>query len=463
MLKQKRKIHSSLECQSCHRLRISCNNNLPCDRCVDKGRPDLCSYETDVAAYSSNLVNSTTSHRIQTEKGQTRSTDLRSGRSVSTGSTEWKRLQEELRYLRAQDQKLTMLQRLIHAQDWSALATFNSLQPGQDGRPSKPLSEIGCTSSTNTADKSLPRREVTGLAPHEPCTPSYLPSSYNSGTESYTVRNKQSPFAIPSALPSRSVSESVDGMTTPRDPYTWRGSQLVHASPTPSLTLTHSSSESAATRRMLWATATGVTNIDQTPTQMLQWPLDTIDQDQGMLGNEQTMISDASESVTHHLGLHWTESYLPDISMTSTYHPYLDPDPGPDLDLNLASEFLIHPPMVVPEWRTPQLSPSISYKRISVVIPDLSSHASGPNIQSTQWNGDYTCSGQLTTEESGQYPVYQHSTEANIPSSATSCPPHESLPTTAQVTPKELPIRFTQEMYDTLKDFCAPPPTGKER
>jgi len=45
IIRNKRKIRDPKACYACHRRKVKCDRNLPCDSCVKRDHPELCSYE----------------------------------------------------------------------------------------------------------------------------------------------------------------------------------------------------------------------------------------------------------------------------------------------------------------------------------------------------------------------------------------------------------------------------------
>lgn len=45
IIRNKRKVRDPKACYACHRRKVKCDRNLPCDSCVKRDHPELCSYE----------------------------------------------------------------------------------------------------------------------------------------------------------------------------------------------------------------------------------------------------------------------------------------------------------------------------------------------------------------------------------------------------------------------------------
>lgn len=45
IIRNKRKVRDPKACYACHRRKVKCDRNLPCDSCIKRDHPELCSYE----------------------------------------------------------------------------------------------------------------------------------------------------------------------------------------------------------------------------------------------------------------------------------------------------------------------------------------------------------------------------------------------------------------------------------
>lgn len=110
IIRNKRKVRDPKACYACHRRKVKCDRNLPCDSCVKRDHPELCSYERPTKKRRIAL----TSNVNQTEAAASENHDpsLQTGPNVSVPREHWERINRELQQLRA----TTKISRLSQAQ-----------------------------------------------------------------------------------------------------------------------------------------------------------------------------------------------------------------------------------------------------------------------------------------------------------------------------------------------------------
>jgi len=100
IIRNRRKVRDPKACYACHRRKVKCDRNLPCDSCVKRDHPELCSYERPTKkrriALSSALAQADGS---QPEPGPERM--VNSGPNITVPKEQWERLNKELVQLRA--------------------------------------------------------------------------------------------------------------------------------------------------------------------------------------------------------------------------------------------------------------------------------------------------------------------------------------------------------------------------
>lgn len=95
IIRNKRKVRDPKACYACHRRKVKCDRNLPCDSCVKRDHPELCSYERPTKKRRIALTGAT----AQSE-GETQDPALQSGPNVTVPREQWERLNRELQRLR---------------------------------------------------------------------------------------------------------------------------------------------------------------------------------------------------------------------------------------------------------------------------------------------------------------------------------------------------------------------------
>ncbi|KAI1615534.1 hypothetical protein EDD37DRAFT_500688 [Exophiala viscosa] len=95
IIRNKRKVRDPKACYACHRRKVKCDRNLPCDSCVKRDHPELCSYERPTKKRRIALTGT-----VQQDEGQTQDPALQSGPNVTVPREQWERMNRELQRLR---------------------------------------------------------------------------------------------------------------------------------------------------------------------------------------------------------------------------------------------------------------------------------------------------------------------------------------------------------------------------
>ena len=97
IIRNKRKVRDPKACYACHRRKVKCDRNLPCDSCVKRDHPELCSYERPGKkrriALSNAQPHSDGSHPEPESL-------VNSGPNITVPRGQWERLNKELAQLR---------------------------------------------------------------------------------------------------------------------------------------------------------------------------------------------------------------------------------------------------------------------------------------------------------------------------------------------------------------------------
>lgn len=100
IIRNKRKVRDPKACYACHRRKVKCDRNLPCDSCVKRDHPELCSYERPTKkkriALNNNLPqtqDNTTSDPVDIPPN--------SGPNITVPKEQWERINAELQRLKA--------------------------------------------------------------------------------------------------------------------------------------------------------------------------------------------------------------------------------------------------------------------------------------------------------------------------------------------------------------------------
>lgn len=99
IIRNKRKVRDPKACYACHRRKVKCDRNLPCDSCVRRDHPELCSYERPTKkrriALSSPLA------QVEGGLGDSSHAVANAGPNITVPKEQWERLKQELEHLRS--------------------------------------------------------------------------------------------------------------------------------------------------------------------------------------------------------------------------------------------------------------------------------------------------------------------------------------------------------------------------
>jgi len=100
IIRNRRKVRDPKACYACHRRKVKCDRGLPCDSCVKRDHPELCSYERPTKkrriALSSALAQADGRQPEPSSEG-----NVNSGPNITVPKEQWQRLNRELEQLRA--------------------------------------------------------------------------------------------------------------------------------------------------------------------------------------------------------------------------------------------------------------------------------------------------------------------------------------------------------------------------
>ena len=98
IIRNKRKVRDPKACYACHRRKVKCNRELPCDSCVKRDHPELCSYERPSKRRRIAL-----STQLPAQDGdESKSPVTQSGPNVTVPKEQWDRINTQLQQLRDQ-------------------------------------------------------------------------------------------------------------------------------------------------------------------------------------------------------------------------------------------------------------------------------------------------------------------------------------------------------------------------
>lgn len=100
IIRNKRKVRDPKACYACHRRKVKCNRELPCDSCVKRDHPELCSYERPTKKRRIAM----TQHfpRSGSDGPDVKDPSLQSGPNVTVPKEQWERINKELAQLKEQ-------------------------------------------------------------------------------------------------------------------------------------------------------------------------------------------------------------------------------------------------------------------------------------------------------------------------------------------------------------------------
>jgi hypothetical protein len=98
IIRNKRKVRDPKACYACHRRKVKCNRELPCDSCVKRDHPELCSYERPTK--KRRIAMGTHFPRDGSETADVKDPSLQSGPNVTVPKEQWERVNKELQELK---------------------------------------------------------------------------------------------------------------------------------------------------------------------------------------------------------------------------------------------------------------------------------------------------------------------------------------------------------------------------
>jgi hypothetical protein len=122
IIRNKRKLRDPKACYACHRRKVKCDRNLPCDSCVKRDHPELCSYERPTKKRRIAMANAM--GQAEAGAGDDEKPIIQpAGPNVTVPREHWERLNKELQQLRG----------AVNAEERVTPATGNS--EGDDQNP----------------------------------------------------------------------------------------------------------------------------------------------------------------------------------------------------------------------------------------------------------------------------------------------------------------------------------------
>lgn len=100
IIRNKRKVRDPKACYACHRRKVKCDRNLPCDSCVKRDHPELCSYERP-SKKKRLALNNNVPQQSDGFLSESQDTSLSSGPNVTVPKEQWERINAELQRLKA--------------------------------------------------------------------------------------------------------------------------------------------------------------------------------------------------------------------------------------------------------------------------------------------------------------------------------------------------------------------------
>ncbi len=100
IIRNKRKVRDPKACYACHRRKVKCDRNLPCDSCIKRDHPELCSYERPTKKRRIALPGPMGQHEGTPFDGHDPA--LQTGPNVTVPREQWERMNRELQRLRTQ-------------------------------------------------------------------------------------------------------------------------------------------------------------------------------------------------------------------------------------------------------------------------------------------------------------------------------------------------------------------------
>src|SRR6201996_2646996 len=113
IIRNKRKVRDPKACYACHRRKVKCDRNLPCDSCVKRDHPELCSYERPTKKRRIALAGALN----QPDGAGSESPLQQSGPNITVPREQWERLNRELQQLRGSVKPERLSPGAMHSED----------------------------------------------------------------------------------------------------------------------------------------------------------------------------------------------------------------------------------------------------------------------------------------------------------------------------------------------------------
>jgi hypothetical protein len=143
IIRNKRKVRDPKACYACHRRKVKCDRNLPCDSCVKRDHPELCSYERPTKKRRIAL----TAAMNQAEGARLDSPDPahQAGPNVTVPREQWERLNRELQRLQNSARAESMSPAAMHAEmdDVDAAGTHSRSEEAEREGIHAPSNQMG--------------------------------------------------------------------------------------------------------------------------------------------------------------------------------------------------------------------------------------------------------------------------------------------------------------------------------
>ena len=101
IIRNKRKVRDPKACYACHRRKVKCNRELPCDSCVKRDHPELCSYERPTKRRRLALSSGVPGAETEENKSQVFQS---TGPNITVPREQWERINVELKQFKEQGQ-----------------------------------------------------------------------------------------------------------------------------------------------------------------------------------------------------------------------------------------------------------------------------------------------------------------------------------------------------------------------
>ncbi|KIW13461.1 hypothetical protein PV08_08649 [Exophiala spinifera] len=143
IIRNKRKVRDPKACYACHRRKVKCDRNLPCDSCIKRDHPELCSYERPTKKRRIALPGGVGRNEGTPVEGQ----DLarQSGPNVTVPREQWERMNREIQKLRTQVKSESMTPEALHgeADDPSAPGSHSRSEEAEREGYHAPSNQMG--------------------------------------------------------------------------------------------------------------------------------------------------------------------------------------------------------------------------------------------------------------------------------------------------------------------------------